>query len=227
MLFFDIFEEEWDKTSEIHKKDCVYWTEFYNHWIDLIRSIISQVPEEKQYQSLTAIRFLELNRDILWGLFSSMVGSYETAIRELRFWLEAILQAHLVDARGGIQKLSRGVECLVGAKLIRTCGFPEQFSSRLLKLYKDLCKYVHPTKEELNLDCPDARITFTYEKSSFLRNLELTKRTYDAILYIVMTTFHEASKDYAQKTLVLQSLEMMNYELTLRYLEEIGITSKT
>ncbi len=123
--------KEWNKTFEFHEKDCTHWTEFYNHWIDLIRSIVSQVPEEKQCQSLMAVRFLELNRDILWGLFSSMVGSYEAAIRELRFWFEAILQAHVVDERGGIQNLSKRLESVVGTKLIRKC------ISRLLRIKFD------------------------------------------------------------------------------------------
>ncbi len=73
----------------------------------------------------------------------------------------------------------------------------------------------------MSVDFSDARMTFAYDETSFQRNVELAGRTYDAILFVVMTTFPDASKDYAQKTLVLESLKSMNYKLSLRYLEEI------
>ena len=221
-MLFDMFRKEWDTTFSSHGIECADWTEFYNHWIDLIKSIIKIVPEGMQGQSLMCIRFLELNRDILWSLFATMVGAYENAVRELRFWFEVILQAYLVDHRGGITRLSGNVEKITGSRLIKECNFKNQYNLRLKQLYGELCKFVHPTRQELNLDSSDPRVTFQYDEESFERNRELHTKTYDAILFIVMASFPEAAKDYYRKHLTLESLHALGYELSLKYLNELG-----
>ena len=219
-LLFDMFRREWDTTFSTHGIDCADWTEFYNHWIDLIKSIIKIVSEDVQRQSLMCVRFLELNRDILWSLFATMVGAYENAIRELRFWFEAILQAYLVDSRGGISRLSGNVERMTGNRLIGECNFSSPYNSKLRQLYGELCKFVHPTRKELDLDSVTPRTTFHYDRLSFERNRELHTRTYDAILFVVMVNFPEAAKDYCKKHLTVKSLHDLGYELSLKYLKE-------
>jgi hypothetical protein len=220
-MLFNIFRKEWDRTFAAQKNQCADWTEFHNHWIDLMKSIIAIVPRDVQLQSLTAIRFLEFNRDILWSFFTTMVGSYETSIRELRFWLEAMLQAHLIDRNGGLPRMSKRIEKMTGSRLIRACGFGAPYQSELMRIYKQLCKYVHPTREELNLESKDVRVTFFYDKDSFKRNRILHRSTYDAILFIVMITFPDAAKQYVQKHLVMESLQDLEYILSTRYITEI------
>ena len=215
-FLFEIFRNEWNKTSADRKSDCADWTEFYNHWIDLMKSIIAMTPSDIQSDSLVAIRFLEFNREILWALFATMVGSYESTVRELRFWLEALLQAYLADLKGGVLTLSRRLENLTGTRLIKACAFEEPYESQLRSIYKSLSKYVHPTRRELNFESVDPRVTFFYDRESFDRNRHLHGKTCDAILFIVMKSFPIAARNYAKKHLVLESLQDLGYDLSLR-----------
>ena len=217
---FDIFERQWEVTTKSHLADCTDWTECYNHWIDLMKAILETVPREIALNSLTAFRFLEINRDILWSLFATMVGAYQSAIRELRFWLEAFLQAYLVDRRGGISRLSSKVEKLNGNRLIIQCGFGENQETYMKTLYADLCKYVHPTKRELNFENPDPRVTFSYDEASFDLVHRLHRSVFDAILFLVMSTFPDAATNYMSRPLVIDSLKKMRFDLSIAFLHE-------
>ncbi|MBN2229040.1 MAG: hypothetical protein JW779_05555 [Candidatus Thorarchaeota archaeon] len=217
------FMQEWNQTSKLHKDECADWTEFYNHWIDLMKSIIEIVPDSTKRESLVLVRFLELNRDILWSLFATMVGAYETAVRELRFLLEALLQAYLVDNRGGLSKLSDHVERITGNRLIGACNFGEPYESSMRNLYKELCQYVHPTRQELSPFVFDPRVSFYYDNTCFLRNRELHRKTSDAILFIVMSAFPKAAKHYSEKHLTWDSLMELNLELSMEYLKNLQI----
>ena len=220
-FLLETFIKNWDITYEAHKEECADWVEFDNHWIDLMKSIIDTVPKDNLSRSLTGIRFLELNRAILWSYFGTMIGAYEITIRELRFWLEAMLQAYLADSQGGIERLSKRFTKIHGTALIKKCNFDQVYESELIKIYSELCEFVHPTIKELDWGLIDDRVVFSYNKEKFNMNRKLHRNAYDAIMFITMNAFPSATTEYIKKPLTISSLRMMNCRISLKYLNAI------
>jgi hypothetical protein len=220
-FLINIFKDNWNETFAARDVECADWVEFDNHWIDLMKSIIDMIPKDVLARSLTAVRFLELNRGIIWNFFGTMVGAYEVTIRELRFWFEAMLQAYLTDLKGGVKYLSKRVAKLHGSALIEKCGFDNVYEQELKRIYKELCGFVHPSLEELDLGLIDDRVTFSYNETKFNITRRVHRDVYDAILFIAMNIFPKAAKDYKCKHLVVKSLGEMDCKLSVRYLEQL------
>ncbi|MFC1836714.1 hypothetical protein ACFL2Q_18650 [Thermodesulfobacteriota bacterium] len=124
-----------------------------------LREHIRKIDERvfvKRNELLIAIRLVEAFRIFKWIKVCLACGSYQSVFRELRFMLDAIAQACYIDLNHVDVPLSCKLEVFkalgenggfIGSRLFeRISGFQEK--RRLIDLYKQLSRFVHPSIEE-------------------------------------------------------------------------------
>lgn len=211
-----------DDTFSIKGKELADWTEHQDHVVEVIRSLQPNL-QARYGHSLVFFRVIEIFRDLHWIQQCVIHGAYHSAIRELRYHLEAMVQAYALwklhpDAPMN-QKLALlpALERRKFRSLLRRSGVEEE---ALCKLYGDLCKYVHPSSVELTPVIRDGRVdsrfTFCFDEGLFELTRAFTRRTMDALLHLMLLRFEEARKSFGEQEVVLHALRDMGLELTLR-----------
>lgn len=144
-----ILPAAFQETVREKEKEVAEWAEH----LDNVVTILQPTLKAAGINSLVGFRLLEFFRDLIWIQHSVLHGAYHSAIRDLRYSLESMVQAYIVDgeppnaemgekftlvAKLGEEKFLRDV--LPKAKLAH--------EQAIRSVYRELSKYVHPTKEE-------------------------------------------------------------------------------
>jgi len=206
------------------------WVDLYSLWIDIWREFNEALPREERFSSLLLFRATEVYKSLLWignGMWS---GAYYSAIRELRHILESAIQAYYVDWRhngASIEcklEIIKEIENLTGGRLIDKTDL--ECKDKLKTLYRDLCKYVHPSYEELEpvirQGKVDSHITFTFDKELYLKSVEFTEKVFDVFTLILLSYSAKLSEKIKKgdSTVRIRDLEEYKMPLSLAYLKK-------
>jgi len=158
-------------------------------WIDLFEWFDISL-NSNQFGLILFNRMIELQKHLLWICKCVHSGAYHTAIRELRFILESVVQAYYMDKGHPDSNLEckieiiKEIERLVGGTLIDRTDLKNK--DKLKKLYQKLCKYIHSSYEELQ-EISHSKITFTYDKELFDKCYTFTNKVMDAIIFVLIS----------------------------------------
>jgi len=173
-----------------------YWVDAYNTCIDIDIAITKSVPRETLVRSLLNLRLVELYKGMSWLLFLFAAGNYHMLARELRFIWEAVCQAYYVDTllpELGVDektaKLSkkkyRGWRMIKEVLLDVLPAWTEELGSECRRLYDQLSKMVHPTRQEFDLKVLEGSgallVTDTFVESIALETLDMARRIFDIV----------------------------------------------
>lgn len=217
----NIFENAEKETFE-KGKDCFLCTEWYNNWIDIIRPILQVLFEEEKKKSLLIMRLFQFQKDLLWINKSIFSGAYHTAIRELRYIFEYILQAYYIDMNHSDSNIECKLEIMKEMKLLHGNRLIEELKieneDMLKKLYSNLSVFVHPSYKELSTGEFGSRIAFGFDEELYNVCRELTNRTIDAIFYITLFKFSIIKEKIKENNLLTDSFKKFDCKLTLKLL---------
>ena len=222
-LYKELYEEIEEQTWARVGKKYHTWTEHYNNWIAIISPLVETVSDEEKSNSLIFFRLLELQK-LLYMIGLNVCGStYHTAIRELRYALESMVQAFYLDTEHPettiVCKLEilKEIERLVGGRLIDSMKVDKKVRGKAKKVYSELSKFVHSSYDELEPVIKkgeiDTRVTFSFDQELFNRCERLTNEAMDVMYYLIFMRFPDLKnkiKDRAK-----QSFKQQNCILTL------------
>lgn len=230
-LIFDDFDKLFinveRETKQKEEKNRYYlWTEWYSNWIDLFKWL-DELIKEQRHKSLFLYRFLELNKQLLWICKCVHSGAYPTAIRELRFVFESLIQAYYIDKEHPESEIECKLEIIkeidkliFGSKLIDSTELENK--KKLKKLYSELSKYIHSSYEGLRPPIKEGKfvtsIIFTYDKGLFDKCYIFTNKVIDGILFVLMSFENRIIGKIQGDELMMQFLKKANCELSLKLL---------
>jgi len=230
-----IFEEVVAETAEKTSPEKFYtWTEFYSSWIDLWKWLEQSLGDE-WLNSLLLWRATELNKHLLWLSFSAWVGAYHSAIRELRYIFESVLRAHYMDTKYSSLSMQEKLEKIKELETNKKLGAREltktlPYENELYKIYQDLCKYVHPSSEELEpvikTGKVDPNILFTFDGELFDKCVKFSSAIMDVFI-LVLLDFHPSIRTKFQEDgLMMAMAKSLPSQLALRYITEHKLKDK-
>lgn len=209
------------------------WSEYESLFFNLAKIVVLQYKDNKSkvVDSLVFVRFQEIQK--VTGFFQKLayIGAYFTLLRELRYVLESILQAHYVEdnypnisyeGKLAILRERERHNRNVGRKLIADIGLEHDLNSEIHPLYKELSDYVHPTRTEL------IETTKTMESygARFVRNffdedaLHLFKKFFtrvtDMVFYFFISDYRELIPEFVK---LKEEIRNKGLRTTLKYLE--------
>lgn len=228
-----VFGHALERTFAKRGREALEWSQHVDNIIDLWGTVLDANSHTK-LNSVVGFRAMELFRNMLWVQQSALHGAYQAAIRELRYSLEAMVHAVVVDGRlpeAPMEEKFLEIENLDGLirrrkESIKTGFLAADISDVYDGLYKELSKYAHATPEELRHVLVDgdvgSRVVFDYEPKLFDLTRDLSRRTMDVILYLILTRFPEDAKTFKEKPLVIESLKAMEQVRTLSLLNKVA-----
>lgn len=180
---FEYFRKIWaDIEEETRKKvgkKVFTWSEHISDWIDQWKELIeisTKKPNakgkiiltEKDFQThLFPRRATELFKNLLWIQNCVLSGAYHTAIHELRYLMEMMIQSYYLDTNYPEASIENKLWILkaledfkpypTGTTIIDRCNFGEKNKRKkddlnkneLKDLYSKLSGYVHPSLTEM------------------------------------------------------------------------------
>ena len=239
----DVFKFLRDMQDEVGKetrakvgKRIYIWSDHYNNWIDIIRSILSNTSKEEQENSMVILRLIELNNQLFWILTNVIYNAaYHQVIRELRFILDSMMQAYYLD----IEHPDADIYCKLeivkeiekeafGTRLIER--LPIQHKDRIKQLYSLLSKYSHSSYEELEISIRrgkvDFRVTPTFDEELFAQCENLTHKVMDVVYLIILNRFPDLCSVITQDKIMIEILEKFGADMTLDYLRSAHHSDK-
>lgn len=217
-----VLEEVCNETKEKITEESIAWDEWYEIW-DKMHWPLLGLPDFERNNSLVFLRFLELQKQIKWFSACVFCGAYHSAIRELRYTLESMLQAYYLDTEHPLAERFCKLEILkeiekelYGTKLIFKLDLPEK--QELKEVYHILCKYVHSSFEEMKpLITQDKAILFKFDEDLFKKCLDLMDKVMDKVFYVVLKRFPILKNKLKRST--LKTLSERRYKSTFRELD--------
>lgn len=207
------------ETLRKKETEAAEWAEH----LDSVVTILQPTLKAAGINSLVGFRLLDLFRDLIWIQHSVLRGAYHSAIRDLRYALESMVQGFVVDSELPGAPMGKKFELVADlgtrsfSKVLARAKTAE--SSAIQVLYNDLSKYVHPTKEELERVLirgrVDIRFAFGLDQEVFDVTRELTRRTVDVLLYLVCLRFPEAREAFREEPHAMDSLRQLQQAMTL------------
>jgi hypothetical protein len=229
--FQTIFQETIQKTPPEKNKIFV---EHWSIWAKLWHWLYEMPPEKFFYSSLFHLRFLEIGKLLNWLLFTILSGEYRSSIREMRFFLESIIQAYYLDKKYPNSMLDCKINLLkelsdqklYGTRLIDQTDLKEK---QIFKnLYTKLSKFVHSTPEEFK-DIEEAileenerfrqRLFFYFDEKLFTQSIEFLNEFMDVFYYIFLQLFPEIIPKMKKHEITLNLLKKCKSETTLHLLK--------
>ena len=165
-------------------------------------------------------RYVELQAAMWWAANAIFSGVYDSAVRDMRYVLESMIEACYIDKSNIGKPFSDRLVALrknklTGRRLIRKCMLPEEIEKAAIELYGQLSGFVHPGDGALK---PSGHFT---DLSRFFRNnLYAECRVYydcvqDLVLALLFNEYQAAGATFLQKGTVEQKLESLKYRHTL------------
>lgn len=125
-------------------------------------------------RSFLVFRITEFHRTFTWLQTCLLLASYNTVFRELRFMIDAMVQAFYIDHNHPNASVETKFEILkalgnyghfIGGSLINKTKLPKGLRKKLRNLYGTLSNYVHPSYNESKdiINIQDNKDKFTRE----------------------------------------------------------------
>ncbi len=198
-------------------------TEHINLWIDFSQ-MLEKLSNFDKENSLVVFRWIELQNILAWILMNMIYGRYHTAIRELRYVLDAFIQAYYLDLEHQIADMNCKLEILkeidkqmFGGRLIDRTNL--EHKQEISDLYSELSRYIHSSYEELKPAIKgqsDWRFTFAFNRELFVKCEELVNRVMDVIYFTFLKRF---DKPVELCKHALDTLKDYNCKMTLEVLK--------
>ena len=229
-IFETVRKETEGKTSP---EEFQGWVDLYSLWIDVWREFGEALSSEETFSSLLVFRATEIFKSLLWignGMWS---GAYHSTVQQLRYILESAIQAYYVDKENNGVSIERKleiikeIEYLIGRRLIDKTDL--KYKEELKTLYGDLCKYVHPSYEELETVIGqgkvDSHIIFTFDKELYLKSVEFMGGVFDVFTLAFLSCSAKLSEKIKEGkfTVKMRDLEEYKMSLSLGYLKKEGL----
>ena len=217
-------EKRFEHTYENCEKQAEELENFCNDLTLLVGCVIDNSDMEKAKQSLLFLRFLQSIFDLNELPCLLMATQYTSGIQLLRYHLESMIQAFYLDQRHTTFTLQNKVAILTEisdkreyfvARLIKKLSIGNK--DRLKRLYKELSMALHPshldfpTIEQMMKRLKDPKASIDCNKLD--RVIDLTKRTYDAIFFLILRRFPGTKDAFRTEADVRKVIE--KYDLTL------------
>jgi len=202
-----IFRSVYEETRK--HRGWLLWRKFDLFVVDVHNLIVDRykdkMPPKSLTESLTYQRILDLIKTAWLITFNVYSGAYRSAMRNLRFILEALIQAYYLDKKFpytfATEKFEYAdVNKLYGTRLMRKARMPRNIRA----LYQKLCKYVHSSKEELEhideilMEKGTIDTTFVFDEDLFEKCRQLTMDSIDAISYVIIKAFPEIAEEFGK-----------------------------
>jgi len=199
-----------------------YWVDAYNTCIDIDTAIMQSVPEDTLLRTVLHLRLVELYKGMSWLLFLFAAGNYHMLARELRFIWEAVCQAYYVDTllpEIGVDektaKLSkkeyRGWRMIKEVLLDVLPAWTEELGSECRRLYDQLSKMVHPTRQEFDLKVLEGSgallVTDAFVESIALETLDMAGRVFDIVWCTAFAEYPQLSRVLDRRPYLVEHLE--------------------
>lgn len=214
-----------EKTFSSFKEEEYYvCVKHFNIWIDIFNYLNPYMNDK--INSIFYLRCLEINKHIGILHFEMLSGFYYQSIREMRYLLEAIIQAYYIDKRNPDMDIwakldfLKEIDEMMGSQLITESQLKNK---RVLKsLYFRLSKHIHPTYEKTN---PVYEKMELYENISFEFNERMFKQCkkfigelMDVILFITLSYEPKILEDIKSDERLINLLKEYDYALTINYI---------
>lgn len=172
-------------------------------------------------------------RSIYWSTIAGYVGLYEVVSCVLRSMLEDITQAIYLDQQFGESKIDVKLNKLSNLRDEDRWGFsafckkinpPEFLNTKMRSLWKELCRYVHPSRELIEMEVRSRRIIQEYVQNEFARTFENHIQTCDIVMALVLWHFPKTLKCFMRQDGTvedcMQDLREQNFICTARICSE-------
>lgn len=215
------------KTFHSFKREEYYaCVKHFNIWIDVF-NYLSPLINDK-INSIFYLRCLEINKHIGILHFQILSGFYYQSIREMRYLLEAIIQAYYIDKTNPDTDIWTKLEFLkeiddvIGSQLIKKSQLDNK--NALKSLYFRLSEHIHPTYKKLNpvyekMELHE-NISFEFNRRMFNQCKKFIDQFMDITLFIALSYEPKVIEDIKSDEKLLNSLEKYNYRLTINYMNE-------
>lgn len=214
------------ETAEKRQKDFHALVACMNDWIDVTLATSESYAKDELLTSLVYFRWLELNKNLFWIITSIISGSYHSACRDLRFWLEAGLQAWYLEnfpelrfaplgAKVKIIEIIKEVAGIgkptIGDMVSKLPLLPKE-QERIKELYHTLSGYVHSSTSDLERMQRDVaeRVIFAFSEELFDQTVTLLYKVIDVLFYMMLLRF----PDIKGKKFALRLSEKIDLPLT-------------
>jgi hypothetical protein len=192
----DIIKGTLDKHPEVINKIDSLIIKIFEHFNGLDKKIYN-----RREDLFIALRLTDGINILNWIKTSLLCGSYYTVLRELRFLLESVCQAYLIDinhpyasfdAKFEVLKAISNIKVSQGTRLIQKIKDLDN-KERLKKLYGELSGYVHPSYKERKLAINNVKDVLSIEYDKKLLNKCLAKCE-ETVNYILQINSHFQTK---------------------------------
>lgn len=217
-------EEGYKETKAAATKSEFYtWTEHYDNWICIVRPLIRLLSDSDKYNSMVFFRFVEIQKTLMWIYTCVLFGAYHSAIRELRYVLESMMQAYYLDREHTSADMGCKLEIIKEIDRERFSALVDRIEmsqkQRIKVLYSELSKYVHSTYNELRPTIEEgkvqSRVTFGFESDMFKKCVELTNQVMDVVYCITLQRFPQTIMKIESRELTLESFRNHGCTMTL------------
>ncbi len=221
------------ETSKITKKADGF-DKWFNSYGNIFVEILAAFRGTSYYQknrkildnSLVFGRFVELHKNLNWIFVCVLSGSYHSAIRELRFVLDSMLQAYYLDKEHPAADVPCKLEVLreiererFGSRIIERIAVQDKAAIR--DLYHELSQFVHSSYQEMKSVLDQGlimdRVTFDFDQASFDYCRVLTTRVLDVFFLLTLQNFPELIGQIKSET---QTSLADGYLLSLNYISQ-------
>lgn len=206
--FGQAFEETFAKATD----DAGKVTEVVQDVIDVL-TLLHNVPLAERIGSLTAFRVIELFYGAMAIQRDLLSGGYHSAIREMRYFLEAMVHAVAVDkeSAGTVQSMMEGARAAPWKlkihldKLQRSHGLAQEDSAQIRRLWGELSAHSHPTWAELQPVLHEGRIDYrlvpSYDPGMLSVSTRLFLQTISSIRCLVLLRFPGVAREKSDSAL--------------------------
>ena len=231
ILHFESLGDNWfEGIIEHFGRELIYsqgMPEFDNckEYFNIIINLANYLPFPDSY--LLCFRVREMPKQIQILHFMTMATMYHQSIRELRYMFEAIIQAYYIDKEHPITSIDCKLEILkeidrmVGSRLIDSTDLKRK--NELKTLYGELSGYIHSSHLKVAPVFENnehyQNTFFGYNERMFKKSTYLTKKTIDAIIYIILSFDKDLITEINTNQYLYETLS--NFELTKHILKEV------
>lgn len=172
-------------------------------WLGDLRECVSRsYPRNSLKECLTYWKLLEWQRTVLWIYLAAYSGAYESIGRELRFLVQDMSQAIVIDNEyrnlSLVGKVEEVPERIHERELINKLKISDDIRNKLREKWKVLCGYVHPSKEIVRTAISEVKFIFTFIQNQFDESLELFSGTMDLVFAILLGHFPKAIEGFIE-----------------------------
>ena len=181
-------------SEDLVKKAKQDFNKLRNQYAETRKVVGSKYDSEELNASLSMQNFYPWVENLLCFFELVLTGFRHTALRELRFYLEASVRSNFIDSKYPEKTYE---EKLVGLKdvprmfkkLLR--DLPEEKQKEINDFYHELCDYVHPSERVHTDALRDFGLNLALGHPEYERDRELLEKTFASANYLLLKSLEE------------------------------------